>query len=81
MAARNLRVTTFLRDSRGLLVDRSDALIHARQTVVDLLPNLKAAIARAAAEGKPYTKTGGNGVFEAPRTAGGLPRHRQAPTG
>lgn len=60
----NLRVTTFLRDSRGLLVDRSDALIRARQTDVDLLPDLKAAIARAAAEGKPYTKTGGNGVYE-----------------
>ena len=60
----NLRVTTFLRDSRGLLMDRSDALIRARQTDVDLLPDLKAAIARAAAEGKPYTKTGGNGVYE-----------------
>ena len=60
----NLRVTTFLRDSRGLLVDRSDALVRARQTDVDLLPDLKAAIARAAAEGKPYTKTGGNGVYE-----------------
>jgi len=31
---------------------------------VDLLPDLKAAIARAATEGKPYTKTGGNGVYE-----------------
>lgn len=40
----NLRVTTFLRDSRGLLMDRSDALIRARQTDVDLLPDLKAAI-------------------------------------
>ena len=60
----NLRVTTFLRDSRGLLMDRSDAQIRARQTDVDLLPDLKAAIARAAAEGKPYTKTGGNGVYE-----------------
>lgn len=60
----NLRVTTFLRDGRGLLVDRSDALVRARQIDVDLLPDLKAAIARAAAEGKPYTKTGGNGVYE-----------------
>ncbi len=60
----NLRVTTFLRDSRGLLVDRSEALARANRTDVDLLPELKAAIARAAAEGKPYTKTGGNGVYE-----------------
>lgn len=59
-----LRVTTFLRDSRGLLVDRSEALARANRTDVDLLPELKAAIARAAAEGKPYTKTGGNGVYE-----------------
>ncbi|QXP85824.1 helicase RepA family protein [Methylococcus sp. Mc7] len=60
----NLRVTTFLRDRRGLLVDRSEALVRANRTNVDLLPELKAAIARAAAEGKPYTKTGGNGVYE-----------------
>ncbi len=37
---------------------------RARQIDVDLVPDLKAAIARAAAEGKPYTKTGGNGVYE-----------------
>ena len=60
----NLRVTTFLRDARGLLVDRSQDVARAGATDVDLLPALKAAIARAAAEGKPYTKTGGNGVYE-----------------
>lgn len=60
----NLRVTTFLRDARGLLVDRSDDVVRAGATDVDLLPALKAAIARAAAEGQPYTKTGGNGVYE-----------------
>jgi hypothetical protein len=38
--------------------------VQAGATDVDLLPALKAAIARAAAEGKPYTKTGGNGVYE-----------------
>lgn len=76
----NLRVTTFLRDSRGLLVDRSDALIRARQNDVDLLPDLKTAIARAAAEGKPYTKTGGNGVYERrhklPEAFRGIGKHR-----
>jgi len=60
----NLRVATFLRDARGLLVDRSQDLARAGKTDVDLLPALKAAIARAAAEGQPYTKTGGNGVYE-----------------
>ena len=60
----NLRVTTFLRDARGLLVDRSQDVARAGATDVDLLPALKAAIARAATEGKPYTKTGGNGVYE-----------------
>lgn len=33
-------------------------------TDVQLLPALRAAIVRAAAEGQPYTKTGGNGVQE-----------------
>lgn len=43
----NLRVTTFLRDARGLLVDRSQDVARAGKTDVDLLPALKAAIARA----------------------------------
>ena len=60
----NLRVTTFLRDARGLLIDRSQDVARAGKTDVDLLPALKVAIARAAAEGQPYTKTGGNGVYE-----------------
>ncbi len=60
----NLRVTTFLRDARGLLADRSQEVARAGKSDVDLLPALKVAIARAAAEGQPYTKTGGNGVYE-----------------
>jgi hypothetical protein len=60
----NLRVSTLLRDSRGLLVDRSHDVATAGKTDVDLLPALKMAIARAAVEGQPYTKTGGNGVYE-----------------
>ena len=34
------------------------------QPHADLHPALKTAIARAAVEGRPYTKTGGNGVYE-----------------
>jgi hypothetical protein len=60
----NLRVTTFLRDARGLLVDRNQDVARAGKSDVDLLPALNAAITRAAAEGQPYTKTGGNGVYE-----------------
>lgn len=53
-----VEVTNVLREARGLLVDRSQDVARAGATDVDLLPALKAAIARAAAEGKPYTKTG-----------------------
>lgn len=60
----NLRVTTYLRDSRGLLVDRTQEIVNVKQTDVDLLPTLRIAIARAAEEGRPYTKSGGNGVYD-----------------
>lgn len=60
----NLRVTTFLRSASGLLVDCTDRLRQARPEQDDLLPALKSAIARAARDGQPYTKTGGNGLYE-----------------
>lgn len=60
----DLHVTTFLRDARGLLVDRSQDVRRTVQPDIELLPELKAAIARAAAAGQPYTKTGGNGIYE-----------------
>jgi hypothetical protein len=60
----NLNVTTYLRDQNGLLVDQSNALRLANPTENDLLRELKWAIARAAVDGQPYTKTGGNGVYE-----------------
>jgi 5S rRNA maturation endonuclease (ribonuclease M5) len=60
----DLHVTTFVRDTRGLLVDRSQDVRRAAQPENELLPDLKAAIARAAAEGQPYTRTGGNGIYE-----------------
>jgi hypothetical protein len=78
----NLRVTTFLRDARGLLLDRTDELVRAHQPDSDLLPELKAAIARAAIAGRPYTKTGGNGVyerrFELPEAFHTIGKHRLA---
>lgn len=60
----NLRVTTFLRSTSGLLIDCSDRLRQTRPEPDDLLPALKSAIARAARDGQPYTKTGGNGLYE-----------------
>ena len=60
----NLRVTTFLRSGSGLLVDCADRLRQIRPEPDDLLPVLKSAIARAARDGQPYTKTGGNGLYE-----------------
>ncbi|GAB4531661.1 MAG: hypothetical protein Tsb0024_00170 [Ruegeria sp.] len=60
----NLRVTTFLRGASGLLIDCSDRLRQIRLEPDALLPALKSAIARAARDGQPYTKTGGNGLYE-----------------
>lgn len=78
----NLKVATFLRDTRGMLVDRSRELVRASQPDADLHPALKTAIARAAVEGRPYTKTGGNGVYERrhelPETFHAIGKHRLA---
>lgn len=60
----NLQVTTYVRDQHGLLVDRSNDLDQGKIPERHLLPELTAAIARAARDGIPYTKTGINGVFE-----------------
>lgn len=60
----NLKVVTFVRDNRGLLCDRTADLQRTKTTTDDLLPQLKQAIAGAALDGKPYTKTGINGVYE-----------------
>ena len=78
----DLHVTTFLRDARGLLVDRSQDVRRTAQPDIELLPALKAAIARAAAAGQPYTKTGGNGIYERrhelPQAFQSIGKHRQA---
>ena len=57
-------MTTFLRIVSGLLVDFTDRLRQTRLEPDDLLPALKSAIARAARDGQPYTRTGGNGLYE-----------------
>lgn len=60
----NLQITTYVRDLSGLLIDRSADLAQLLSSDNNLIQKLKRAIADAADEGKPYTKTGQNGVFE-----------------
>jgi hypothetical protein len=78
----NLSVATFVRDARGLLVDRSREIARAGSKEEDLLPVLTVAIARAASEGKPYTRSGGNGVYERrhelPQAFHAIGKHRLA---
>lgn len=76
----NLRVTVFVRDGRGLLCDRSAELAVTKLDESQLLPGLCLAIADAARDGKPYTKTGVNGVyerrFELPEAFHAIGKHR-----
>lgn len=60
----NLKIVKYVRDGRGLLCDRTVELQHTKGAAEDLLPSLAQAIAAAAAAGKPYTKTGINGVYD-----------------
>lgn len=59
----NLQVVTFVRDECGLLFDRTADLQRVNNGTEHLLRLLTLAIAQAAANGKPYTKTGVNGVY------------------
>ncbi len=58
-----LKVETYVRNALGLLSDHTDQLGQGEDRNV-LLAQLEDAIKHAAAEGKPYTKTGKNGVYE-----------------
>jgi hypothetical protein len=60
----NLQVTTFVRDARGLLCDYSEPLRTQGVPYTDQLALMKEAIAAAAQSGRPYTKTGINGIYE-----------------
>lgn len=61
----NLNVTVFVRDDiSGILVDRTDDLAQQRPGQHHLFSLFIEAIAQAARDGKPYTKTGLNGVYE-----------------
>lgn len=60
----NLQVSTYIRSDSGLLVDRTSALRMPRQDDEPMLRQLAVAVARAAVEGKPYTKSGINGPYE-----------------
>lgn len=75
----DLKVVTFVRDEQGLLCDRTDDLRRLKTTADDLLPLLKQTIAEAAAAGKPYVKSGMNGVyarrFEMPEELHNIGKH------
>lgn len=61
----NIKVTIFVRDQEtGVLIDRSYELSHQKSAESEYLGDLLTAISQAAIEGKPYTKTGLNGVYE-----------------
>jgi hypothetical protein len=51
-------------DTSGILKDRTSDLASNRSSEHMLIPQLVNAIATAAVEGKPYTKTGQNGIYE-----------------
>jgi hypothetical protein len=56
-------IATYRRSESGLLVDCSGLLRAAAPVQYDLLPLLRDAIADAAIDGQPFTKTGMNGVY------------------
>ncbi|WNO10401.1 AAA family ATPase [Teredinibacter sp. KSP-S5-2] len=61
----NMKVTTYVRDEQsGILVDRSYDIAKKKQSNRADLQELVVAISQAALDGKPYTKTGLNGVWE-----------------
>jgi len=59
----NTAVTTFVRDDRGLLIDRSTFALGATGGQ-DLVAFVVSAAAEAARQGRPYTRTGVNGLYE-----------------
>jgi hypothetical protein len=76
----DFRVRTLLRSGNGLLVDRTEKLRAARPDDRKLLDALPIAIAEAARDGHPFTKTGQNGLYarrhELPEEFHGIGRNR-----
>jgi hypothetical protein len=60
----DFRPRTLLRSSDGLLVDRTEKLRAARPDNGKLSDALVVAVAEAAREGHPFTKTGQNGLYK-----------------
>lgn len=74
------RVRTLHRSRNGLLVDVTEKIQNLNPTINKLLEALPLAIARAAEDGRPYTKTGKGGVYqrchELPANFHGVGRNR-----
>ena len=58
-----MKVETYVRNDAGLLCDHTDRLAKSVEDRDALLSRLEEAIGQAALDGKPYTKTGKNGVY------------------
>jgi hypothetical protein len=60
----DLHIKTLVRGEHGLLEDRSFELYSLTPKKADILDKLLSEIEMAASEGRPFTKTGQNGVYE-----------------
>ena len=60
--AADRRVTTYVRNEFGLLVDHTHLIKNQSSSNEELAKILTAAIGNAASEGQPFTKTGANGL-------------------
>jgi hypothetical protein len=73
-------VSTYARNEYGLLEDISDRLTGSMAVQASLLESLTEAVRSAAAQGRPFTKTGKNGFYEQssrlPGDLRGLSKHK-----
>jgi hypothetical protein len=76
----NRKISTYVRNELGLLVDRSDYLTDSAAVQSCYLLSLTEAVSGAAQQGRPFTKTGKNGLFEQrnrlPQDLRGLSKHK-----
>lgn len=76
----NSDAQVYVRDGRGLLIDRTGSVRATRVAPKQIIEDFVRGVAEAATLGRPFTRTGGAGVFtrrnELPGCLRGLSRHR-----